>query len=142
MGRLIRQRVDIVNHFILETKDSQGGWGILSASGVRPSYYTYQLYKMFGNELLYADSGEANVGIYAARRGDGALTLMVTNLDEAATSLPLQLDGHPGGTADIYRLDPDRVEAGTVTDPAGTIDVYSGTLLELPAYSVTLIVIP
>ena len=45
-----------------------------------PAYYIYQLYRMFGNELVYSSSDDPDVSIYAARRADGALTIMVVNL--------------------------------------------------------------
>ncbi len=142
VGRMIRQRVFIMNQFVLQSKDSQGGWGLLANDTVRPSYYVYQLYQRFGQDLLYADSGEPDVGAYAALRDDGALTVMLVNLGDAAVEMPLSLAGHPGGTAERYLLDETRVGAGTVSDAVDTVLLEHGTLLTLPPRSVTLYVLP
>lgn len=142
LGRMARQRVDIVNQFVFTSQDSQGSWGLIGGSGLRPSYYAYQLYKLFGNELLFAASSEDNVGLYAARREDGALTIMAINLGEEAVSLPLRLAGHTGGTAGVYRLDPERVAAGTVAEPLEQLDIADGAMLSLPGRTATLYVVP
>jgi len=39
----------------------------------------YQLYKKFGNEF-YSSSDGPDLSIYAAKREDGAITIMVINI--------------------------------------------------------------
>ena len=51
LGRLIRQKVDIANQFLL-VSGNESGFGILEKYGPRPAYYTYQMYKMFGDQLV------------------------------------------------------------------------------------------
>ena len=63
LGRVIRQRVDIVAHFVLQTSTGAGGWGLLARRDVRPTYYVYQMYKHFGQELVYASSDDPDVSI-------------------------------------------------------------------------------
>ncbi len=142
IGRMIGQDVDIMTHFVLQTKDNQGGWGLLASDSVRPAYYVYQLYQRFGQELLYTASDNDLVQLLAARRDDGALTLLAINRGAAPADMPLSLVGHPGGTADIFRLDADRVTAGTVGEMAETAELADGSRLSLPPYSATLIVLP
>lgn len=142
IGRLARQRVDIMTHFILASGDEQGGYGIIGNNAVRPSYYTFQLYDRFGEQLRYAASGVELVSLFAAERADGALTLMAINRDTQAAELPLTLTGHPGGTAEVFRIDPERVAAGTANQPLGTAELASGSTVSLPPTSVTLFVLP
>lgn len=142
LARMIRQRVDLVAHFILVTKTDQGPWGLLGDTEPRPSYYVYQLYDRFGQEQLYAASGEELVTLVAARRDDGALTLMAINRGAEAAEMPLALVGHAGGTAEVYRLDADRVAAVTVGQVAETAEIADGSTIILPPYSATLFVLP
>lgn len=137
LGRLINEQPAIVAFFELQTQDARGGWGILSRFEVRPTYYTYQLYQRFGSELLHADSTADQVSIYAARRDDGALTLIVVNLADEAQTVPLEIQGFtPGEGIETYRLDPehnaDLIDSGAIAEG----------VLELPGQSVTLYVIP
>lgn len=138
LGRLIRQNVMIVNQWILVTTGGQGGWGIIGRDELRPSYYVYMMYQHFGEELLYASSDETQLSLYAARRKDGALTLMIINLSAMSKEKPLTLTGFKaGGAAETWRFDQDH--QAVQVDPT---DIGEGTMLNAPAYSVTLLVIP
>ncbi|MGD1993437.1 MAG: hypothetical protein PVI59_09610 [Anaerolineae bacterium] len=105
LGRLIRQRVEIVAHFTLHSNNSIGGWGLLGRSEIRPAYHVYQLYQRFGSELVYASSDEADLSIYAALRDDGALTLVAINLGPEERTYPLRVEGFATNEAQIWRLD-------------------------------------
>lgn len=134
LGRLIRQRVDMVAHFVFHTRPGRGGWGLLASTEVRPTYYTFVLYRGFGQELLYASSDDADLSIVAARRDDGALTLMVINLGPVERTRTIRLEGfQPAGPAEVRRLDAghnaELIEPEMVTD---------GATLRLPAQSATL----
>jgi len=139
LGRLIRQQVEIVAHFALQSPNSYGGWGLLGQiDTIRPSYYVYQLYQRFGAELVEATFPDDTLTLYAALRADGALTLMVINLGEDARTEALHINGFtPGGPAEIWRLDADhaaeQVESQAIAD---------GRQITFPGYSVTLLVIP
>jgi alpha-L-arabinofuranosidase len=148
LGRLIKQRVDMANHFLLVTNDSQGGWGLLGDDAPRPSYYVYQLLAQFGQDLVFAGAADADPGdpvdevtAYAALRDDGALTLLVVNLGPEAAELPLSLAGHPGGTAEVFRLTEERAADGTAGGVAETVEIADGTSLSLPPQSVSLYVV-
>lgn len=132
LGRMMKNDVTYVTHFALQSSSGQGGWGLLARYDVRPAYYTYQLYQQFGTELLYSASDQELVSIYAAKRDDGALTLMVVNLTETAVTQPLQIEGFTiEGNAQRWLLDethmgeqlPDETIDGTLTAPP-----YSMTL--------------
>jgi hypothetical protein len=139
LGRLIRHRVDYVAHFALQTNVGQGGWGLLARNEPRPAYYVYQLYQKFGQELLRADfDTQSAVSLYAARRDDGALTLIAINRGPETAVETIQLIGFtPGSPAAVWRL-----ETAHNADPVAPIPFADVTALTLPAYSVTLYEIP
>jgi hypothetical protein len=91
LGRLIRQRVDIVAQFSLQSGASVGGYGLFESYAVRPTYYTYQMYKGFGDELVFAASDTARLSICAAHKG-GMLTIILINLNDQAITRPLVLE--------------------------------------------------
>ncbi len=138
LGRLIRQRVEIVAHFILQSSGSQGGWGLLSRFEVRPSYYVYQVYKELGSELVYASSDDRDVSITAALREDGALTLVIVNLgsQEAEQTLLLS-ESTPSGPVEVWLFDADHEFEKT-----GELAIASGDTILLPVQSITLMVLP
>jgi hypothetical protein len=109
LGQLMRQDVFMVNHWMLTSGRSYGGWGLIGRGELRPSYYVYQLYSKFGTEQVYAGSGVADVSIYAARREDGALALMVVNLADSERSATLQVQGMTSRQAELWRLEPDHL---------------------------------
>jgi hypothetical protein len=135
---MIRQRVDIVAHFLLQCQTGQGGWGLLGKYEVRPTYYVYQMYKRFGDELLYSSSDDPDVSIYAARRQDGALTLMIVNLGPEEERKPLRLENvTPTDPAELWLLD-----ASHVAEQIGEQTIAGGVEITLPPQSMTLYVIP
>lgn len=137
LGRLIRQRVDIVAYFLLQCPSALGGYGLLARFDVRPTYYTYQMYKQFGDELLYASSDDPDVSIYAALRDDGALTLIVINLGPDEETKPLRLDDiEPTGSAEIWLFDADHL-----AERIGERTITSGDEITLPAQSISLYIL-
>ncbi len=136
-GQMVAQDVLMFNHWLLSTSGSnQGGWGMISRSGVRPSYYVYQLYALFGTQRVYAASGIENVSIYAAKRTDGALTLMIINLNDDPARVPLQVAGKTPASAQLFLLDPSHnaQDMGVVSLPADGV-------LDLPGQSVSLYIV-
>ena len=139
LGRLIRQRVDYVAHFVLQTNAGQGGWGLLARNDVRPTYYVYQLYQKFGQELLRTDfDGQSTVSLVAARRDDGVLTLIAINRGpETAVETVQLIDFAPGAAAAVWRLD--AAHNAALVEP---VVFETVTMLTLPGYSATLYEIP
>ncbi len=138
LGRLIRQRVEIVAHFALQTNVGTGGWGLLARSEVRPTYYTYQMYKHFGNELVYASSDDPDVSVYAALRDDGRLTLMMVNLGPEERTKPLYLEGiKQPVTAEVWLFDAEH----TAEKVAVERSLANGEEVTLPAQSLSLYVL-
>ncbi|MBC8508983.1 MAG: hypothetical protein ISR58_16660 [Anaerolineales bacterium] len=120
VGQMAQQGVFMFNHWMLASSGgAQGGWGMIVRSGLRPSYYTYQMYSMFGSKLVYSASGVDNVSIYAAKREDGALTLMVVNLNDDAESVPLQFKGEMPSSAQLFLFDTEHQaqDMGNITFP-------------------------
>lgn len=133
LGRMIVRRVDIVAQLGLE---GAGGLGLVHPQGPRPTYYVYRLYSQFGSELIYASSDDPLLRIYAARREDGALTVIMINLGPDEATKPLRLDGFtPHGTAEVWLLDADHL-----AEAMGEQRIASGDGITLPAQSVSLYV--
>ncbi len=133
LGRLIRQRVEMVNHFLL-VSGSESGFGMLGRYEARPTYFTYQMYKRFGHELVAADSGIAGVSVYAALRDDGSLTVMVINLTDQAITAPLELRNFDATEpAAVWLFDAEHAAVET-----GTLELGAKTSMALPARSMTL----
>jgi len=146
IGRFIRHGEPVVAQYAFQTRDSRGGWGLLERSAVRPQYYVYQLYNRFGDELVYAATDAPDVMVVAARRDDGALTLMAVNLGDATVERPLRLAGHAGGSAAVYRIDESNlVELPAAPDGREALppaELADGATLALPPRSATLYVWP
>ncbi len=137
LGRFISEDVLIANHWMLTSSGGQGGWGLIGRGELRPSYYTYQLYKMFGTQRVFSSSDVANLNVYAAKTESGALTVMLVNLNDEAQTVPLTLNGIAApATAQVWRLDPTH-NAEALPDLALT----QTSAVELPGQSVTLLVI-
>jgi hypothetical protein len=137
LGRLIRQRVEIVAQFALYAPES-AGWGLLRAYSTRPAYYIYQLYQRFGDQLIYASSDDALVSIVAARRTDGALTLMLVNLGPEAREKPLHFAHFtPASAVETWLFDKQHKAEQLAPTPLGT-----PASLRLPPESMTLLIVP
>jgi hypothetical protein len=131
LGRLIQQRVFMVNNFVLAFRT--GGLGLIYNSEIRPTYYVFQMYSHFGNEQVYASSGVEYVSVYAAKREDGTLTILVINLSDTEQHVPLQVRGVTLSRAEVWLFD--------ATHNAEVLGQQSFPLdgaLVLPAQSITL----
>ncbi len=106
LGRVIDENIFMVNQFLLTNSSGQsGGWGLITISGVRPTYYVYQMYHHFGTERIYAASGIKDVSVYAAKRADGSLTVMVINLTDSEQRVALQVRGMTPSKAETWLFD-------------------------------------
>ncbi|MFQ5419441.1 MAG: hypothetical protein ACE5EY_03655, partial [Anaerolineae bacterium] len=98
--------------------------------------FVYQLYQHFGDELVYAASGVPDVSVYAARRDDGALTLIIINLGDDPQTIPLQIEGFVHiAPAEVWRLDAEH-EAEKIGAE------LLGDEITLPGQSITLYALP
>ncbi|HEX2622007.1 MAG TPA: hypothetical protein VHL11_17745, partial [Phototrophicaceae bacterium] len=137
LGRIIRQQIFIAAYFEYYSTPDRA-FGIIDRYSVRPTYYTYQLYKQFGTQLVEASSTDDLVTIYAATREDGTLTLIVVNLSDDQADRTLDLTNFtPSGAAEVWRLDADHN-----AEMLESADITNGSSLTLPAQSITLYVIP
>ena len=121
LGRLIKNGVFMANHWLLTSKGGTGGWGLVGSSEPYPSYYVYQMYRQFGNELVYSSSDDSDLSIYVARRDDGSLTVIVINLALEEKTKAIQIEGQTEVQAEVWLFDPSHQaeSIGTVnlTDP-------------------------
>jgi hypothetical protein len=134
LGQAMNAGVFMINQWVLSQRST--GLGLLSGSTIRPSFYVFPLYRNFGSERVYAASGVTDVDIFAAKRKDGALTLMVINLSDAEAPVPLRVKGMKLSAADVWLLDAthNAENLGTQTFPADGV-------VTLPAQSATLYVL-
>jgi hypothetical protein len=98
----------------------------------------YPMYQRFGRELVESSTDKELVSIYASKRDDGALTLMVINRSNQEQTMPLQLYGYSSDkAAEVYRFDEshnaEKIEPQTIA---------AGSKITLPSYSMTLYVLP
>jgi hypothetical protein len=130
LGRLIYQRVDMVDQFALA-----GQYGIIGTQAVNPIYYDYLMYQQFGTELVRSASDDPLVSIYASKRPDGTLALMIVNLSATTQTKPLTILGWWGTSADTWLFDKTHKAEKIGTAPLGDSGVT------LPAESVTLLIV-
>jgi hypothetical protein len=133
-GRLLRQQPELLAYW--QIKNNAAGYGLLTSFDVRPSYYSFVMWKKFGNHLLFASTDAQYVSVYAARAEDGRLTVMLINLNATPLNQPLQLKG-----GDQLQL----VEAFLfdATHPAEALPIpnfTNGAGVTLPPESVTLLI--
>ncbi|RME82169.1 MAG: hypothetical protein D6775_11585 [Caldilineae bacterium] len=134
LGHLISQDVQIVAFFSLQSNPSIGGYGLLARRDVRPGYYVYRLYSHFGRQQVAAASGDPAISLYAARRDDGALTVLAINRSDRSRSPRLKIVGFdPAPAVQAWLFDAEHpVEALPPLDgPPETVTLppYSATLL-------------
>lgn len=131
LGRMIRQKVEYVAYFALVTANEP--YGMLARYAPRPTYYTYQLYKRFGSELIGSASPLDTVSITAAKRADGTITVMIVNRNEVDRAIVLQIADFTGELKEVYRLDPlnkaSRIEDAVSPDGSFVLPGQSATLL-------------
>ena len=136
LGRMINENVLMVNQFVLTNASGQsGGWGLISILGLSPSYYVYQMYVLFGTERLYAASGVEDVSVYAAKRADGTLTIMVINLKDSDQRVSLMIKGMSPKQAQVWLFD-----ASHNAEDMGEQPFPADGVLVLPAQSISLFV--
>jgi hypothetical protein len=132
LGQMMNADVFMVNQWVISQRST--GLGLLNGTDVRPSFYVFPLYKSFGSQQVYAASGVADVDIFAAKRIDDTLTLMVINLSDEERRVPLRVKGVTLTEAEIWLLDKAYnnenlgvqafAEDGAVTLPAQSATLY------------------
>jgi hypothetical protein len=134
LGRMIRQRPELLAYWTLKAGASGAGHALMSSYAIRPSYYVYQIYKRFGNRLLAANADDPMVSLFAAKRDDGALTAIFVNRGDAAVNMVLQLE-----KGDAYTLEEAYLfDAAHNAEPADPPAFTNGASVVLPPLSVTL----
>jgi hypothetical protein len=135
LGRLISEDVWMVNLWNISQRG--GGLGLIKGFSIRPTLYTFRMYKHFGDQQVYAASGAPGVTVYAALRADGALTVMAINLSDTEQTVTLQVAGQTPTEAEVWLLD-----AEHNAENLGVQPWPADGMVTLPGQSVTLFVIP
>ena len=134
LGQLMKADVFMVNQWVLSQRTT--GLGLLQGTNIRPTFYVFAMYKNFGSQQVYAASGVSNVDIFAAKRDDGALTVMVINLAEEEKNVPLKIKGRSAKAAEVWLLDKTHN-----AESLGAITLPEDGIVSLPALSATLFII-
>jgi hypothetical protein len=134
LGSMIKNDVFMANEWALTAKGGYGGLGLVGQTDVYPAYYVYQIYKKFGNELIYSSSDDLDVSIYAAHRTDGALTVILINLFLEEQSKAIRIEGQSEAWAEAWLFDPDHN-----AENIGTVQLSSE--VTVPPQSMTLYII-
>lgn len=138
LGRLIEQDVKIVAYFSLQSTPSVGAYGLLGRFDVRPSLGVYRLYRHFGDRLLPVQNDDPSLSLYAARRGDGTLSLLVINRTPEEVTKTLQILGvQPGPSARVWLLD-----ENTMGAEQDSVAWQNPVELTFAPYSATLFLVP
>ncbi len=137
LARLITAQVVMVNQFCLGAISGQG-LGIFGpvsySSGPLPIAEVYRLFRHFGQTLVHADVGNAELHLVASRRDDGALTIIVVNTSAKGQIAPLSIEGMQIAEAKMWRFGVD-----TRLREIGSASI--GEPITWPAESATLLVI-
>lgn len=96
LTRLILEEVEIVTYFSLQSSSSIGSYGLFERSGKRPSFYVYEMYRHFGDRLIYASSPDDEVTLAASLCPDGDVSLIAVNATLEGKELPLLINGIDG----------------------------------------------
>jgi hypothetical protein len=129
LSHLIRQKVDMVDQFALA-----GQFGIVGSQAVNPIYYDYMLYQQLGSEMVRSASDDPLVGVTAAKRADGSLTILIVNLSATTQTKPLTILGWAGRSVDTLLFDKTHKAEKIGTAPREDV-------VTLPAESVTLLIV-
>ena len=131
LGQMMQSKVFMVNQWVISQRDT--GLGLLNGDTVRPTFYVFPMYKNFGSEQVYAGSGVTDVDVFAAKRQDGSLTIMVINLSDTEQHVPLQVKGMTLSQADVWLLN-----VSHNAENLGMQSFPADGRLTLPAQSATL----
>jgi hypothetical protein len=93
----------MVNQWVISQRTT--GLGLINGFTIRPTLYTFRMYKHFRDEQVAAASGVDDVTVYAARRNDGALTVRVVNLGDTEQTVTLDIAGKAPAEAEVWLLD-------------------------------------
>jgi hypothetical protein len=128
LGRLIEDRPEMLAYWLIMSNSA--GHGLTS------SFHVYSLWKKFGNHLLAASSDTQYVTVYEAKTDEGAVTVMLINLNSEEIRKPLKLaKGDAFKLSEAYLFD-----AGHNAEAVELPAFENGGEFVLPAESVTLLV--
>ncbi|MFO7632682.1 MAG: hypothetical protein R6W76_09095 [Caldilinea sp.] len=136
LARLIQERVEYANQFVL-VSGTASGHGVLGPYAARPPYYVYSLYRQFGEEQLLASSSEPWINVVAARRADGALTVVLINRKGEDVTLPLTIEGMDSATTVEVIL----FDSAHNAESLGERTLEPSGEITLPAESITLLIV-
>jgi hypothetical protein len=136
IGQLARGGVAIANQWDFASGEAETGtnYGLVHADTFRPFpvFFAFALWGRFGSTMLPVrlPSGTASLSVYAGRRDDGAVTLIVVNRSVEAATVPIELSAASPARAVVDTL--------TAVDPETSDVTFNGT----PGTSVDVLTTP
>jgi hypothetical protein len=135
LSRLIAADVVMVHQFCLGAISGQGIglFGPVSYnSGPLPIAEVYRMFRLFGQTRIHADHGATGLHMVAARRDDGALTVVVVNTQAREVTVPFSMANSDHTQAQVWRFGVDtrfgEVGQYSLADPL-TVPAETATLL-------------
>ncbi len=107
LSRLIAADVVMVHQFCLGAISGQGIglFGPVSYnSGPLPIAEVYRMFHLFGQTRIHADHGATGLHMVAARRDDGALTVVVVNTQAREVTVPFSIANGDHKQAQVWRF--------------------------------------
>jgi hypothetical protein len=135
LAKMIRQQVEIVAQFAIQSSSDNGGWGIFSRVDPRPSYYVYRMFQLLGDQLVYSESGIPDVSITSALREDGRITLLIVNLRSEEVQIPLSWKGKLDPSAEYWLCD-----EGHSAKQMDVFQLHNSGVISLPAESISVLI--
>ena len=133
IGRMINQ-----DTFMLQQFAVSGSYGMMNRSELTSTGLAYQMFaRQFGTERIYASTDQQHISIYAAKRPDGALTIMVINLNSEPKNVNLKIDNFTSGKAEVWLLDLEHK-----AEQVDSLQVNLANTLSLSPESITLFILP
>lgn len=139
-------QADVLGIFGREGLDLATLWGPPSAN--EPGAYAFRMYRnydgtgnQFGDTSVQASSSDqGQLAIYAARRSDGSLTMMIINKMGTDLTSEVSLAGFtPQGAAQVYRYS--TADLNAIVQAPNQPVTSSGFTATYPANSITLVVL-
>ncbi len=135
LGQMAERGVSMANHWNLWNGAASNGadYGMIDVDslGRHPQYDALAIWTRFGKELLPVGNGfdaATQLSVYAGRRADGAITLLVINKTGAPVEATLQLAGLTGSaavTADVVAAESPHATSMTVNGDADPLAVFA-----------------
>ena len=132
LGRMITQKVDMVNYFSLQSNNSTGGYGLFGRTEPRPTYYVYKIFQEFGDTLVFSGCDSEALRIYASQGEGESLSLILINMSAESLSHALDIEGEERSLVSAEQFKQETLLQSVEIEAFSDLEN-----LTFPAYSIT-----